>query len=508
VNRDAVRSIVIVGGGTAGWMTAAALAHHWRNTPGHAITLIESSSIGTIGVGEATLPTIRAFNAALGIDELDFIRRTRATFKLGIEFVDWHRRGERFFHPFAPYGTRVNGASFHHAWLRLRENGDTTGIGEYSLPARMAALDRFAQPAARPRAAFANFGYGYHFDAARYAGYLREYALARGVRTLDARVAGARRSADGDLEAVILDGGGAVSGDFFVDCSGFAGLLIERTLRAGYEDWSHWLPCDRAIALPTGVGALASCTRATALEGGWLWRIPLQHRTGNGYVYCSRHVGDEQALRTLRAHLDGEALAEPNALRFTAGRRRSFWVRNCVAIGLAGGFLEPLESTSIALIQSAIAKLLTFFPGRCPVPAEIAEANRLMQEEYERIRDFIILHYKATARDDAPLWREAAVRAVPDTLAHKMELFASRGHVVQYAQESFEESSWVSLFLGLGIVPRRYDSRIDDSTLAAVTEQLRQLRAAIGAGAAAAADHAQFIARHCAAMEPATPMNA
>jgi tryptophan halogenase len=499
-----LQHVVIVGGGTAGWMTAAALAHFFRGSPGRRITLIESTDIGTVGVGEATLPTIRAFNASLGIDEIDFIRKTQATFKLGIEFVDWHRKAERFFHPFAPYGMKMQGASFHHAWLRLRAAGDSTSMGEYSLPAAMAAGNRFAQPAAQPVAPFANFAYAYHFDATLYARYLREYALAvPGVRRLDARVIDVRmRTGDGFIESLLLDSGDVVSGDLFIDASGFRGVLIEQALATGYENWTRWLPCDRAVALPSASsGDPVPYTRATAREAGWQWRIPLQHRDGNGYVYCSQFISDEDAEAALRGALPGAALAEPNLLRFTTGRRRKFWNRNCVAIGLAGGFIEPLESTSIALIQSGIAKLLTFFPDAGFSAVETDEANRVMRQEYERIRDFIILHYKATARDDTALWRECRAMSIPDTLQRKIDLFRSRGHVVAYAEESFEEASWVTMYAGFGLLPERHDARVDRQDIGELARDLARIRAAIRAASETAPSHANFIARHCAAVQ-------
>jgi len=498
-----VQHVVIVGGGTAGWMTAAALAHAFRGSPGRRITLIESTEIGTVGVGEATLPTIRAFNASLGIDEVDFIRRTQATFKLGIEFVDWHRQGERFFHPFAPYGMKVQGASFHHAWLRLRETGDETSLAEYSLPSAMAAGQRFAQPAVKPSVPFANFAYAYHFDATLYARYLREYALAiPGVRRSDARVIDVRlRPDDGFIDGLLLDNGEYVSGDLFVDASGFRGILIEQALVTGYEDWTHWLPCDRAVAMPSAlIAAPAPFTRAIAREAGWQWRIPLQHREGNGYVYCSRYLDDDGAVDALRGALAGTALAEPNFLRFTTGRRRKFWNRNCVAIGLASGFIEPLESTSIALIQSAIAKLLAFFPERGFSCIETDEANRVMREEYERIRDFIILHYKANARDDSALWRDCRAMPIPDTLERKMDLFRSRGHVVAFAEESFEEASWVTMYAGFGLLPSQHDARVDRMDIQVLARELASIRAAIRQAAETAPTHAEFIARHCAAV--------
>jgi tryptophan halogenase len=498
----AIRHVVIVGGGTAGWMTAAALTHFFRGSPDRRITLIESREIGTVGVGEATLPTIRGFNASLGLDEVDFIRRTQATFKLGIEFAGWGCQGERFFHPFAPYGMTMQGASFHHAWLRMRATGDRTSIGEYSLPAAMAARRRFAQPAAQPPVPYANFAYAYHFDVTLYARYLREYALsAPGVRTVDARVVEVQlRSDDGFIQSLLLDSGETVGADLFVDASGFRGLLIEQALATGYEDWTRWLPCDRAIAMPCALsGPPAPYTRAVAREAGWQWRIPLQHREGNGYVYCSQFISDDAAVAALRAALPGAALAEPNLLRFTTGRRLKFWNRNCVAVGLASGFIEPLESTSIALIQSGIAKLLTFFPDRGFSIVETDEANRVMREEYERIRDFIILHYKATARDDTALWRECRAMKVPDTLERKIDLFRSRGHVVGYAQESFEEASWVTMYAGFGILPDQYDTRVDRLDIGVLGRDLATIRDAIRAAAETAPSHAEFIARHCAA---------
>ena len=494
--------VVIVGGGTAGWMTAAALAHHFRSSPDRRITLIESSEIGTVGVGEATLPTIRAFNASLGIDEVDFIRKTQATFKLGIEFIDWHRVGERFFHPFAPYGMKMQGASFHHAWLRMRAAGDSAPIGEYSLPAAMAAGQRFAQPVAQPAVPFANFAYAYHFDATLYAGYLREYSLALPrVRRIDARILDVRlRPDDGFIESLLLENGERVNGDLFVDASGFRGVLIEQALATGYENWTQWLPCDRAVAMPCASSAEpAPYTRAIAREAGWQWRIPLQHREGNGYVYCSKFIGDDAAVSALRGALAGTALAEPNLLRFTTGRRRKFWNRNCVAIGLASGFIEPLESTSIALIQSGIAKLLTFFPDRAFSVVETDEANRVMREEYERVRDFIILHYKATARDDSALWRECRAMPIPETLERKIDLFRSRGHVVAYAEESFEEASWVTMYAGFDMLPEQYDVRVDRMDIGKLARDLAMIRAAIRAAVVAAPKHAEFIARHCTA---------
>jgi tryptophan 7-halogenase len=502
-----IERIVVVGGGTAGWMAAASLAHFLQGSRATKIIVIESSQIGTVGVGEATLPTIRAFNATLGIDEVDFMRKTQATFKLGIEFTHWNEPGGRFFHPFAPYGAALQAVPFHHCWLRLKSLGEQTALGEYCLPIAMAQSSRFAQPAVKSTAPYGSFSYAYHFDAALYAAYLRDYAMARGVTRLDRKIVDVKqRSEDGYIDSVVLEDAESVAADLFIDCSGFRGFLIEDALQTGYEDWSHWLPCDRAVAMPCeSAEDPAPFTRAVALEAGWNWRIPLQHRTGNGYVYCSMYLSDEDAVLALRGRLEGRSLAEPNLLRFTTGQRRKFWNKNCVALGLASGFLEPLESTSIALIQSGIAKLLTFYPAEGFSAVDIDEANRLMREEFERIRDFIILHYKATRRTDTPLWNRCREMQIPETLARKIALFRSRGHIVRYAEESFEDSSWLTMYAGFGILPPRYDPRADDIEESELRHTLQQMRKTIAAVAQSAPTHAQFIARHCAAAKGVSP---
>ncbi len=498
---EPIDRIVIVGGGTAGWMAAAALAHALQKHPAK-IIVIESSEIGTVGVGESTLPTIRGFNSVLGIDEIDFIKSTQATFKLGIEFVDWRVAGHTFFHPFAPYGAKLNAADFHHCWVKLRQMGDASSLEEYSLPAMMARQGRFAQPAERPVAPFANYAYAYQFDAGLYARYLKNYALNRGVSHVDGKIVDVKlRAENGFIESVRLQDGQEAAADLFIDCSGFRGLLIEGALKSGYEDWTHWLPCDRAVAIPcASSGEFTPFTRATSLDAGWQWRIPLQHRTGNGYVYCSRFISDDEAVAALRARLDGAALAEANVLRFTTGIRKKFWNKNCVALGLAGGFIEPLESTSIALVQSGISKILTFFPDRRFDEREIDEANRVMREEYERIRDFIILHYKATHREDIRLWKMCREMSIPETVERKISLFKNRGHLVTYAEESFTDASWITMYAGFGIIPERYDSRVDTIEENTLRRAATQIKDAIRVAALAAPTHASFIARHCAAL--------
>ncbi|MDQ2077163.1 tryptophan halogenase family protein [Marinimicrobium sp. ABcell2] len=496
-----IENIVIVGGGTAGWMTAAALANFLRERP-VSITLIESSQIGTVGVGEATLPGIRDFNNSLGIDELDFVKKTQATFKLGIEFVDWCKLNTRFFHPFADYGLPLGGADFHHLWHKLQTLEQPHSIEEYSLPAIMAQLGRFAQPNPNPPTPLARYNYAFHFDAGLYAQYLSNWATERGVLKQDGVIEQVSLEPDtGFIQSVTLDNGESFTADLFVDCSGFRGLLIEEALQTGYETWTHWLPCDRALAVPSESGAEppAPFTRSTAREAGWQWRIPLQHRTGNGYVYCSDLISEDEACQTLLSHLPGKALNDPKPLRFTTGMRKKFWHKNCVAIGLASGFLEPLESTSISLIQTAISRLLYFFPDQSFNPACIEEANRQSRNEYERIRDFIILHYKGTQRDDTPLWRLTRDMSVPDTLAHKVALFKDRGYLVSYEGESFEEASWVTMYHGFGILPQHYDPRADWIDEAQLKQQLAQMRTAIRAAAEQAPTHQEFIRRHCSA---------
>jgi tryptophan halogenase len=488
--------MVIVGGGTAGWMTAAAFARflgeRWR------VTLIESDEIGTVGVGEATIPQIHHFNQGLGLDENDFLRATQGTFKLGIEFVDWWRKGHHYIHAFGAIGRPLGLISFHHYWLRHRAAGGADDIWAFSPCACAAAENRFARPTERPGAAPSGVAYAFHFDASLYAALLRRYAEARGVTRVEGKVVDvALRGEDGHIEAVTLGDGRRIAGDFFVDCSGFRGLLIEQALGTGYEDWTHWLPCDRALAVPcASAKPLTPFTRSTRREAGWQWRIPLQHRIGNGYVYCSGAIGDDAAAATLLANLDGAALAEPRQLRFTTGRRRRAWNRNCVAIGLSSGFLEPLESTSIHLIQAAIARLLQFLPGDRIDAADVDAYNRQADFEIERIRDFIILHYKANAPDNA-FWRACAEIEVPATLAEKIELFRANARIVRVNEELFTEPGWLQVMLGQGIVPSGYHPLADSISDTQLAEFLSLSRLHAGRVAAAMPDHAAFVAAQC-----------
>jgi tryptophan 7-halogenase len=505
-------NIVIVGGGTAGWMTAAAMASvidpARRN-----IRLIESSEIGIVGVGEATLPHIRFFNRRIGIDERELMAKTQATFKLGIDFCDWGRVGDRYIHPFGAYGSRMAGVPFHHYWLRQRAAGDPTSIEEYSLPIMASRMNRFELPSEDPADLKSTFGYAFQFDASLYAAYLRSFAEARGVVRTDGKIVDVKlRGEDGWVESVQLASGEIVSGDLFIDCSGFRGLLIEQALKTGYDEWTKWLPCDRAMAVPSkNVGPLTPYTRVTARESGWQWRIPLQHRMGNGYVYSSGFISDDEAAAKLVSRLEGDALATPRPLRFTAGRRKLTWNRNVVAIGLAGGFLEPLESTSIYLIQIAITTLIDYLNDRVGTapreekfdPRVVAGFNRWIEMEYDRVRDFLILHYHATERDDSPFWNHCRTMKIPDSLAHKMELFRTRGAIVTYKDGLFLEPSWLAVYVGQRVIPRGYDLRADAPDEAQTAAKLATLRANIQRAAARMQSHDDFLGIYAPATPPA-----
>ncbi|MGM0658118.1 MAG: tryptophan halogenase family protein [Pseudomonadota bacterium] len=491
-----IRKVVIVGGGTAGWMAAAALA----KTFGRAldVTLIESDAIGTVGVGEATIPPIRNFNLLLELDEADFLRQVNGTFKLGIEFENWGALGERYFHPFAPHGVDHWAAQFHHYWLRARQLGETAALDDFSLEAALARANRFGNTDGRKP------NYAYHFDAAGYAALLRGLGEQMGVTRREGKVVEVvQHPESGFIESVILEDGTAVPGELFIDCSGFRGLLIEQALGTGWEDWSHWLRSDRAIAVQTeSTGPASPYTRSTARRCGWQWKIPLQHRVGNGLVYCSDYMDEDAAAKTLLDNVEGQPITDPRTLRFRTGRRLKQWNRNCVALGLASGFLEPLESTSIHLIQNSIIRLIKMFPRERIEPAEVAQYNREVKAEIESIRDFIILHYHANRRTDADYWIDCREMEVPESLRHRIELFSRKGHVFREGDELFSEVSWTAVLVGQSVLPQSYHPVVD-------TLDEGQLKALISRAGTDIAErvrnvpaHDRFLTQYCQSRAP------
>ena len=492
--------IVIVGGGTAGWMAAATFARFLET--GFEIDLIESEEIGTVGVGEATIPQIRLFNDALGLDEDAFLRATQGTYKLGIEFVDWLRPGHRYMHAFGAVGRDVGLLPFHQYWLRAQKLGSARDLAAYSLNNQAALADRMQRGPARTARVLPDMPSAFHFDAGLYARHLRRYSETRGVTRIEGKVVRVDQDERGDISTLLLEDGTTLGADLFIDCTGFRGLLIEQTLKTGYDDWTHWLPADRAIAVPSERStAFTPYTRSTAKAAGWQWRIPLQHRTGNGLVYSSQHWSDDEATATLLAGLDGEALADPRPIQFRTGKRRQMWNRNVVAIGRSGGFMEPLESTSIHMIQSAIARLMKLLPGRTIAQADRDEFNRQSDFEYERIRDFIILHYHANDRSE-PFWQMCREAALPETLAAKIDLWRGNGHITREHEELFTEVGWLQVFAGQGVMPAGHHPLADAIPAADLAEFLDTIDQLNAREVAQMPSHADFIARHCAAPTP------
>ena len=496
-------NVVIVGGGTAGWMAAAALSRI-LGPRACSIRLIESDEIGIVGVGEATLPHMKSFNDLIGLDEAEMMRRTNGTFKLGIDFVDWGGKGRRYVHPFGDHGRATMGVPFHQHWLRAVQSGAALDIGDFSYAVVASRLNRFEFPSTDQTRIESTYSYAYHFDASLYAPMLRDLATGEGVRRTEGKVIEVSRDPEsGDVASLQLESGEIVSGDFFIDCSGFRSLLLGQTLGTGWEDWSKWLPCDRAFAVPSERATdFSPYTRSTAREAGWQWRIPLQHRTGNGHVFASAFIGEDEAADTLMRNLDGAALAEPRMLRFKAGRRERCWDRNVLGLGLASGFLEPLESTSIYLVQIAIMHLLPLLPGKQRDPALADEFNRRIDVEYERIRDFLILHYHATARDDSELWRYCRAMDVPESLKRKMALFTHCGYVEQYRDGLFTLPSWVAVYAGQGVVPTGHHPMADALSLDRLLADLESLRGEIRSRVEAMPAHDAFVAGYCPAGGP------
>jgi tryptophan 7-halogenase len=497
MNHRRVNKIVIVGGGTAGWMTAAALAQA-VDLRQCRIVLIESDDIGTIGVGEATIPTIHWFNQIVGLDEKEFMRETKATFKLGIEFRNWAKPNHTYFHPFGRYGFAGDGVSFQHRWIKARLEGLDDNFEDYSLNTVAARAGKFEFPASDPRSILATLGYAYHFDASLYAKYLRTRSESRGVKRHEGIVQKIDQNPEsGFVTAVHTNRGDLIEGDLFIDCTGIRGLLIEGLLKTGFDDWSEWLPCDRAVAVPSErVAPPVPHTRATAREAGWQWRIPLQHRTGNGYVYCSRFISDDEAASVLLRNLDGPALAAPRLISFKAGRRRKAWNKNVIAIGLSGGFLEPLESTSIHLIQSGIAKLLSLFPNRDCDIYTAEQYNRTISEEFDGIRDFLALHYHSTKDRPDPLWTHCRAMRLPEGLISKEEHFSRTGRIVLSSDELFKDASWFAVLVGQGHQPKDYNPLIDAINSEENLAYLRRIRETVRMTASKMPEHMSLLSRH------------
>jgi tryptophan halogenase len=489
-----IRKVVILGGGTAGWMTAAALTKV-NSPPQFEITLIESDDIGTIGVGEATIPTIHWFNRLVEVSEADLLRETKATFKLGIELTHWNGADQRYFHPFGFFGGPNDGPMFYHRWIRSRLEGGSESHYDYSLTAQAARAGKFAPPSPDPNSIFATLGHAYHFDAGLYAGLLRRRCEGRGVRRVEGKVTRVTQDpTSGFVTTLTTQRGEVIAGDLFIDCSGMRALLIEGTLNSGFEDWSHWLPADRALAVPSEVAADPSpFTRAIAHPRGWQWRIPLQHRTGNGIVYSSQFMDDATAADTLMSNLDGAALGPPRLIRFAAGQRKLAWNKNVIAIGLSAGFLEPLESTSIHLIQSGIAKLLSLFPTRDCDPQTAAQFNRIFAADVESIRDFLILHYHRTAGRSEPLWQYCQHMNIPEGLAYKSDLFRNTGRIVLGSEDLFKEASWFAVMMGQGLEPKDYNPLVDSISREENLAHLRRIRGQIATALMTMPRHRDYI---------------
>ena len=492
-----IRRIVVAGGGTAGWMAAAAIARTMGRTV--ELTLVESEAIGTVGVGESTIPPLVTYNRLLGIDEAEFMRATQATFKLGIQFDGWKTPDSSYFHSFGITGKDHWSAGFQHFWLHAQERGHHQPYDDYCLELIAAREGKFAHlPGDR-------INYAYQLDSGLYAAFLRRLAEADGTRRVEGKIARVELNGEsGDVAALVLESGTRIEGDLFLDCTGFRALLIEGALHAGYDDWTHWLPCDSAIAVQTeNVGPPVPFTRAMAHDAGWQWRIPLQHRTGNGIVWSSRYLSREAALDRLLGNVEGRVLTEPNHLKFAAGARRRQWHRNVVAIGLAGGFMEPLESTSIHLIQRAVIRLLRMMPLARVSDRDRAEFDDQQLQDMEQIRDFLILHYHVTDRRDSPFWRQCAAMPIPDTLRQKIELFRETGRVFRRNEELFAENSWVQVMMGQGITPRAWHpvaAKLRDDELDRFLSGIREDVARTVAGLPS---HADYVAHHCGASVPA-----
>lgn len=488
-----IKKLVIVGGGTSGWISAAVLAHDFRPDVLE-IELVESEEIGTIGVGESTVPPFPQLIRNLGIDEQDFIRNVHATFKLGIEFPDWHRVGESYFHPFGVIGTRFGTYDFYQVWLKAKSMGHESELQAYAPCTAMAKERRFLLPREAPKTPLESAGYALHIDASLVARYLRRYAEERKVRRTEGLVTEVRQKDDGGIASLLLKDGTEIHGDFFIDCTGFYSLLIEKQLGIGYEDWLKYLPCDRAVAVQTeNLGESAPYTLATAREEGWTWRIPLQHRTGNGYVYSSEHCSDDQAVEKLLGYVEGKTITEPNIIPFRAGMRQSFWHKNCLSVGLSSGFVEPLEATALHIVVRGLDYFLRFFPDQSCSPVLIDEYNRNMRAEYELIRDFIVLHYCLTEREDTPFWQYCKNMDIPPSLAEKIALFKAHGTLRLESEELWQSSSWQSVFEGMGVRPDSYSPTVDNLEYPFIAEKFQEMEAMLSRTIQRLPTHDQYL---------------
>jgi tryptophan halogenase len=491
-----VRKLVIAGGGTAGWMAAALFS---RLAPNLEIRLVESDEIGTIGVGEATIPAIKTFNRVAGIDEGEFMRATNASFKMGIEFAGWNGPGSSYIHGFGKIGQDLGWLRMHHYWVKMRGTGKVSdSLADYSINTAAAYANKFMRSRPdMPESPLRDIAYAYHFDAGLYAKFLRGQAEARGVVRTEGKVVSTQlRAMDGFVESLTLNSGEVIAGDLFLDCSGMRGLLIEQVLNTGFDDWSHLLPCDRAVAVPCeSAGEFLPYTRSIAQPAGWQWRIPLQHRIGNGHVFCSRHMSEDEAIGLLMNSLDGKALADPRVIRFQTGKRRKSWNKNVVAIGLSGGFLEPLESTSIHLIQSHLLRLISLFPDTSFDPRVVDEFNAQSDFEYSRVRDFIIAHYLLNSRDE-PMWQACRAIEVPDSLKRKLDNFASAGRIFKDGEELFGEESWIQVLIGQGLIPESYDPFVDLQPEERIVKYLNDIAAVIAKCLAVMPAHGDYVAQN------------
>lgn len=490
---DKVQKVVVTGGGTAGWIAAAALSKKLGELLD--ITLVESEAIGTVGVGEATIPPMRVFHKVMGIDEREFMRTTKATFKLGITFENWGQKGDYYIHSFGENGRSTWLADFHHFWLHGLAMGFETELGDFCYELQAAKAGKFAtSPESK-------INFAYHLDAGMYAKYLRTLSERNGVKRIEGKIQRVNQNGEtGFIESLTMDDGRIVEGDLFIDCTGFRGLLIEQTLNVGYEDWTRWLPCDSAIPVQTeSTSPAPPYTRSIAHDSGWRWQIPLQHRVGNGLVYCSHYISDDEARDTLLANLDGTAITDPRVIRFKTGRRHKVWSKNCVALGLASGFVEPLESTSIHLIITGVTRLMQLFPFNGITRSLADHYNELSKNELESIRDFIVLHYHATEREDTEFWRHCKNMEIPESLAHRIRLFRENAQAFQGDGELFRVDSWTQVMLGQRIRPQQYHPLARLMTHKELGQLLNGLRESIGMAVAKLPSHQDFVNQYCKA---------